>query len=72
MDIVCCPSCGQPAEVLWRTQLSSTDGAIEHVKLQCLDRHVLLMPAGGLIPMCSAEADGLDGAAQVRDGTGRT
>ena len=71
MDIVRCPSCGQLAEVLWRTQLSSTDGSIEHVKLQCLDRHVLLMPAAGLIPMCSAEADGLDGAIELRDRSDR-
>ena len=50
MDIVCCPSCDQPAEIVWRTHLCSTDGAIEHVKLRCLAQHVLLMPAAGLIP----------------------
>jgi hypothetical protein len=68
MDIVCCPSCGQPAEVVWRTHLRSTDGAIEHVKLRCLAQHVLLMPADGLIPLCGAEAHGRSGAVQVRSG----
>jgi hypothetical protein len=69
MEIVCCPSCGQPAEVVWRTHLCSTDGIVEHVKLQCLAQHVFLMPAAGLITMCAAEADdGLDGAVQARGG----
>jgi len=68
MDIVCCPSCGQPAEVVWRTHLRSTDGVIEHVRLQCLAQHVFLMPAAGLVSMCAAEADGLDSAVQVRGG----
>ena len=48
MDIVCCPGCGQPAEVVWRRHLSSTDGAIEHVSLRCLIGHVFLMPTAGL------------------------
>jgi uncharacterized protein YbaR (Trm112 family) len=72
MDIVCCPSCDQPAEIVWRTHLSSTDGAVEHVRLRCLAQHVFLMPAAGLIPMCSAEADGLDGPVHVRGGRGRS
>ena len=34
--IVNCPECGQPAEVLARTTLTSTDGPIEHIKVRCL------------------------------------
>lgn len=48
MDIVCCPGCDQPAEIVWRTHLHSTDGLIEHVSLRCLIGHVFLMPADGL------------------------
>ena len=71
MDIVCCPSCDQPAEIVWRTHLRSTDGAIEHAKLRCLAQHVLLMPSAGLIPICGGEADGLDRAVQVPGRSGR-
>jgi hypothetical protein len=53
MDIVCCPGCSQPAEVVRRTHLCSTDGPIEHVFLLCLIGHVFLMPAAGLTSMCS-------------------
>jgi hypothetical protein len=52
MEIVCCPGCGQPAEVVRRMHLCSTDGPIEHVSLRCLVGHVFLMPAAGLTPMC--------------------
>jgi hypothetical protein len=34
--LVNCPECGQPAEVLSRTTLTSTDGPIEHTKVRCL------------------------------------
>jgi hypothetical protein len=71
MDIVCCPSCDQPAEIVWRTHLCSTDGAIEHVKLRCLAQHVLLMPAAGLIPICGGDADEPARAVRVRGGSGR-
>lgn len=52
MEIVSCPSCDQPAEVVWRRNLASTDGPTEHVSLRCLVGHLFLMPAAGLIPMC--------------------
>ena len=29
MDLVTCPECGQPADVVWRTSVPSTDGPIE-------------------------------------------
>jgi hypothetical protein len=43
LTIVGCPECGQPAEVLDRFVLASTDGPTEHVRLRCLDRHHLLL-----------------------------
>jgi hypothetical protein len=44
LTIVGCPECGQPAEVLDRFVLSSTDGPTEHLRLRCLDGHHLLLP----------------------------
>lgn len=47
VEFVGCPSpgCEQLAEVLWSTHLQSTDGAMRHVKIQCVARHLFLMPA---------------------------
>ena len=58
MDIVCCPTCGQPSEVMWRRYLASSDGPVEHTSLRCLARHVMLMPTKDLTPTSS----GLDTA----------
>jgi hypothetical protein len=44
MDTTTCPECGAPAEVTNRSALESTDGPVEHVKLQCVRRHWFLMP----------------------------
>ena len=45
LELVACPECGQPAEIEWRDHLGSTHGAVEHLKIRCLDRHWFLMPA---------------------------
>lgn len=34
-----CPECGEPAEILYRTTLPSTDGPVAHVKTRCADGH---------------------------------
>ena len=39
------PGCLAPAEVLDRRPLNSTDGAVEHLRIQCLYGHHLLLPA---------------------------
>jgi hypothetical protein len=44
MDATTCPECGAPAEITRRSALESTDGPVEHVKLQCVRRHWFLMP----------------------------
>ena len=44
LDLVGCPECPAPAEVVDRFALSGTDGPLEHVKIQCLARHWFLMP----------------------------
>jgi hypothetical protein len=40
-----CPECGQPAEIWHRNVLWSTDGPIEHVRIRCVGKHTLFMPA---------------------------
>ena len=48
MDITNCPECGSVAEVLWRTEVESTDGLVEHAKVLCLNRHGFLLPTAAL------------------------
>lgn len=39
LDLVGCPSCAAPAEVVDRYVLESTDGPIEHATVRCSERH---------------------------------
>ena len=39
LDLVGCPECGAPAEIVDRFDLPSTDGPVAHIKIQCLHRH---------------------------------
>ena len=39
LELVGCPACAAPAEVVERFVLDSTDGPIEHAIVQCTDRH---------------------------------
>ena len=48
IDLTVCPECGQPAEVLWRTVLDSTDGPIEHAKVLCVRAHGFFLPVESL------------------------
>ena len=48
LDLVVCPECAAPAEVVDRFALASTEGSVEHVKVQCLMRHWFLLPAAAL------------------------
>jgi hypothetical protein len=48
LDLVVCPECAAPAEVVDRFALPSTDGDVEHVKMQCLGRHWFLLPTAAL------------------------
>jgi hypothetical protein len=44
-DAVACPECESLAVVEWRSNVSSTGGPVEHLKVRCLNRHWFLMPA---------------------------
>jgi hypothetical protein len=48
MDLTLCPTCGAPAEILWRDVLESTDGPVEHAKIACVQRHWFLLPVAHL------------------------
>jgi hypothetical protein len=39
LDLVGCPACAAPAEIVERFVLDSTDGPIEHATVRCADRH---------------------------------
>jgi hypothetical protein len=40
-----CPGCAQPAEVLDTFTLPSTHGPAPHVRIGCVARHYFMMPA---------------------------
>ncbi|HEX4686029.1 MAG TPA: hypothetical protein VH228_04555 [Nocardioides sp.] len=48
MDMTSCPECGEPAEIVDRHVLESTDGPIEHARVRCVRRHHFFMPVSGL------------------------
>lgn len=66
MDMVTCPECDQLAEVQWRSVLESTDGPIEHARIQCVRRHWFLLPVAAL-----AHATAARPVRQVPTGTQR-
>jgi hypothetical protein len=39
LDLISCPSCAAPAEVVDRYVLNSTDGPLEHATVVCVRRH---------------------------------
>ena len=42
---VACPSCHEPAEIVDRFTLDSTDGRMRHLKIRCAAGHWYTMPA---------------------------
>jgi hypothetical protein len=60
MDLVTCPECGQPADVVWRSSVASTDGPVELAKIRCAQWHHFLMPSAGLVPLGTAPAPAVE------------
>lgn len=54
LDLVVCPECSHPAEVVRRFTLSSTSGPVGQVMLRCILRHWFLTPAEPLTPWPTA------------------
>jgi hypothetical protein len=48
MEVVRCPQCAATARIVDRFTLASTDGPLEHVKLECPNGHWLTPPAAQL------------------------
>jgi hypothetical protein len=44
-DSILGPQCGAPAEITERFWLDSTDGPVEHLKIDCLSKHWFTPPA---------------------------
>ena len=57
LDLVGCPDCGVPAEVVDRFELPSTDGPVEHVKVLCVNRHWFTVPAQSLPAVAAPAVD---------------
>jgi hypothetical protein len=66
IDLVGCPECAAPAEVLDRFELSSTDGPVEHVTVACVNRHRFTMAAENLPVVRTAAAGALIGEEPTR------
>lgn len=45
MDLVDCPECGLPAEVVERFDLASTDGPVPHLRIKCVRSVQFVIPA---------------------------
>ncbi|MGQ0575092.1 MAG: hypothetical protein ACT4RN_12935 [Pseudonocardia sp.] len=48
IDLVSCPECGAPAEVVDRFRVWSTDGPVEVVKVWCVTRRWFTVPVASL------------------------
>lgn len=48
MQLTTCPECGAVAEIRWRAVLESTDGPVEHARIECVRRHWFLLPVASL------------------------
>jgi len=47
LDLIGCPTCGAPAEIVWVTVLGSTDGPVEHLDVRCVRKHGYFGPSAG-------------------------
>ena len=54
LDLVGCPECEAPAEVVDRFELPGTSGPVDHVTIRCVRRHWFTMLAESLVTAGSA------------------
>jgi hypothetical protein len=54
LEIIGCPDCGAPSEIVDRFELASTDGAVEHMKVLCVHRHWFTVAVDRLVSPRSA------------------
>jgi hypothetical protein len=53
LEIIGCPECDAPAEVLTWVSVSDSGGVVEHVRVRCVQRHWFLLPRD-LLPGAAA------------------
>ena len=56
LELVECPDCHAPAEVVDRFVLAGTSGPVELVTVQCLARHWFTVVADTLVPAVTGPA----------------
>lgn len=57
LDLVACPACAAPAEIVERFVLDSTDGPIEHATVRCSERHRFTVLVERLVTPRAAEPE---------------
>jgi hypothetical protein len=55
--LVACPECHEPAQVLQRVTLESTDGPLEHVKVRCDAGHWFMLPADRVVVYAALDGE---------------
>jgi hypothetical protein len=48
METTTCPECEAPAEIRGRAVWESTDGPVEHIRVECVRQHWFLMSVQSL------------------------
>lgn len=51
--LTACPECGGSAEITELVLLDSTDGPVEHARVECAHRHWFLMPSDRLVRLAA-------------------
>lgn len=72
LDLVGCPQCGAPAEVVDRFVLQSTDGPLEYAKVGCVLRHWFTVAVESLASAPGASSREREGADRWTPDTPRT
>lgn len=59
LDLIPCPDpdCPEPASIVERSALGSTDGPVEHVRTACTGGHGFLLPTSDLLASRGAPAE---------------
>lgn len=68
LDLVACPECHLPAEVVDRDVWESTEGPVEHARVRCVARHVLTLPSDRLASLAASLARPTTGTERPRPG----
>jgi hypothetical protein len=65
LEIIACPQCGAPAEIIERFWLDSTNGPIQHLQTICVSKHWLTPRAETVDQQWPATRSGPGGATEL-------